>query len=147
VIDTDGTGLRKLTSDWDMTPAWSPDGRRIAFARRANLGGSGPGGVNTYPADSFSLYVIDSDGQNLRRLTSASTTVDYAPSWSSDGRHIAFTRDPDGAQDAYATFEFATGTRGGPLSAIYVIGADGSELREVTEETNGDVQPDWYGPN
>ena len=146
VIDADGSGLRRLTEEQDFTPSWSPDGRRIVFARRANLGGTAPGGVNTTPADSSSLFVINADGTSLRRVTNDSSVVDFAPDWSPDGDEIVFTRDPDGSQDAYATFEFATGTRGGPLASIYVVGADGSGIQELTEPTSGDVYADWYGP-
>ena len=60
-------------NDW---PAVSPDGRRVAF------GSSRSGDVE--------LYVVDFDGQNLRRLTTRKG-LDMRPSWSPDGRLVAFT--------------------------------------------------------
>lgn len=66
----------------DVTPAWSPDGRRIVFSSaRAN-------GVNA-------IWVMDADGRGLRALTEVPPTgavADYFPSWSPDGRHVAFQR-------------------------------------------------------
>lgn len=66
----------------DVTPAWSPDGRRIAFSSaRAN-------GVNA-------IWVMNADGSGLRPLTEVPPTTevaDYFPNWSPDGRQIAFQR-------------------------------------------------------
>lgn len=60
-------------------PAWSPDGKTIAFV--SNMAG----GSET------DLYLMDSDGKNLERI-SALPGDEYAPSWSPDGDAIAFTR-------------------------------------------------------
>ena len=52
-----GRNLTRLTDGvWDKEPAWSPDGRKIAFAG--------------YPEElNFEIYVIDADGTNRTRLT------------------------------------------------------------------------------
>ena len=78
VIALDGSGLRQLTTfaGNDFHPAWSPDGRQIAYA--SYIGGG--------TAD---IYIIDSDGSNLRQLT-ATTPYEYEPTWSPDGLLIAF---------------------------------------------------------
>jgi len=83
-ITRQGGDLRQLTRDNldDVDPVWSPDGRRIAFARRViDFAG--------YPS---SLYVMDADGGRLRRLTKPGYTPDPAPSWSPDNVHIVFAR-------------------------------------------------------
>jgi Tol biopolymer transport system component len=63
-------------------PAWSPDGSRIALTG-TNVGSS-------------SLYLLDLEGAQVRRLTSAGHS-DLQPAWSPDGRTLAFTSDRGGA--------------------------------------------------
>ena len=85
VMDSDGSGHVRLTDDpaIDSDPAWSPDGRRIAFVSRRN------GRVDH-------IYVMDSDGRNLKQLTQDSNSSE--PAWSPDGAKIAFTRSEAGKQ-------------------------------------------------
>jgi TolB protein len=73
VINADGTGLQQLTDGLD--PAWSPDGKRVAFAR--------------WRKPSPGIYVIDQDGKNEAQVFGS----DYpkAPVWSPDGARLAIT--------------------------------------------------------
>lgn len=87
VLDADGSNPRNLTNDpksYDGWPVWSPDGRRIAFS-------SGPPGRSPHR-----LQLIDVDGSNRIALTEASAPgafiYDTQPSFSRDGRRLAFTR-------------------------------------------------------
>jgi len=73
VINADGTGLRRLTDG--MEPAWSPDGKKVAFARWRDPRG---------------LYVIDEDGSNETLIFG--WVAAKGPAWSPDGSRIAFTR-------------------------------------------------------
>ena len=67
------------------TPAWSPDGTRIAFT---SYGSGGP-----------AIWVMDSDGGNARALTSSGDHIDALPTWSPNGREIAFQRNgPSGTR-------------------------------------------------
>lgn len=79
-MSSDGSGHRRLTRnrDAEASPAWSPDGRRIAFH-------SGTG-----------LFVMNADGSSARRLTR--NPEDHSPAWSPDGNCIAFGR---GGRDIY----------------------------------------------
>lgn len=86
-----GARLRRLTSSPDPQgePAWSPDGKQIAFAMTLCSGG----------ADCIGrlgeVFVARSDGSHQRELTTPAGNelrTEY-PSWSPDGRHIAALRE------------------------------------------------------
>lgn len=78
IINTDRTGYGNLTKqpDVETEPAWSPDGKKIAFSssRRGN----------------WQIFVMNSDGSGLYQLTKRDTANDRYPTWSPDGKWIAF---------------------------------------------------------
>lgn len=79
-IEIDGEHPAKLTDGpADLTPAWSPDGARIAFATVAD------GRTDT------DLYVIDADGGNRRQLADEPKGHESGPEWSSDGTCVFAT--------------------------------------------------------
>jgi PKD repeat protein len=74
LANTDGSGLIPLTQGpEDYGPAWSRDGRRLAFYR-GSWGQSG-------------LYIMDADGSNVVQRAASGRD----PTWSPDGKWIAFT--------------------------------------------------------
>ena len=85
---SDGNGRANLTNDAsdDSTPAWSPDGKQIAFT---STRGGRP-----------QIYVMDADGKNLRRV-SQGDAADFSPTWSPDGNWIAFASFRGGSTDIY----------------------------------------------
>lgn len=85
VIDLRRGSVRTLTdgSGFDESPAWSPDGRRIAFVRTSISGGT----ATTHSE----IWVMRADGRGARALTQ-NTVDDLAPAWSADGRQVAFVR-------------------------------------------------------
>jgi TolB protein len=81
VVPLDGSKPgRRLTrgSDAEIDPAWSPDGHRIAFARRVR--------------GSFDLFSVRADGSGELRLTDTPGVDEATPAWSPDGSRIAFSR-------------------------------------------------------
>jgi Tol biopolymer transport system component len=120
VINADGSGQKRVTGiasggRWASSPAWSPDGRKVAF--HDTLQGH------------RGIYVVRSDGSGLRRLTRpVARGFDVFPVWSPDGREIAFLR-MDGDNNAQN-------------EAVYVINADGSGLRKLADEASF-AAPDW----
>lgn len=87
---------------------WSPDGTRIAFS--ATVDGN---------AD---IYVMDADGKNVTRLTTAPES-DTEPDWSPDGGTIAFTSARDGA------------------TQVWAMNADGSGARSLTSGAGANSSP------
>ena len=80
--------LVRTQGEWkDGSPAWSPDGRRLAFYSERD--------------GNAEIYVMNADGTGVRRLTRTSADEGY-PSWSPDGRTIAFDSDRDGNFDVFA---------------------------------------------
>lgn len=122
VMRADGSQQTRLTNDQadDYYPEWSPDGRRIVFNSNRH-------DVNQ---PHLSIYVMDADGTNVTRVTSAPPqTDDWRPSWSPDGSQIAFERRDFAADD---TME------------IYVVGVDGSDERNITNNAAArDAMPVW----
>ena len=77
-------GLR----DGAYLPAYSPDGKRIAFAATAE------------GASAQDIFVMNADGSNRRRLTTHPDS-DTTPTWSPSGAQIAFTSDRTGKPQIY----------------------------------------------
>ena len=78
------------------------------------------------------IYVMDDDGSNQHRLTN-NPASDYAPSWSPDGKRIAFVSDRDGHVNI----------RGFPTSEIYVMDANGRNPQNLTNDPSDDTSPSW----
>jgi hypothetical protein len=87
-IQDDGSTLTQLTETGfrDLSPAWSPDGSRIAFVSERD--------------GNAEIYVMDSDGSDQTRLTD-DLGADVSPAWSPDGRYIVFSSDRSGNQEIY----------------------------------------------
>lgn len=77
-VNADGTNLQQLTSDSlnEVTPKWSPDGKKIVYCVD----------IDTVNSD---IYIMDADGQNRRRLTTFPGD-DSHPNWSPDGKRIIY---------------------------------------------------------
>ena len=77
MINTDGTSLKQLTSakDGSSQPAWSPDGKQLAFVRA----------VDTKPQ----IFILPMDGGEAKQLTHSKYGASN-PKWSPDGKQILF---------------------------------------------------------
>ena len=119
VMDGDGRNKRRVTENrsGDRLPAWSPDGKKIAFESNRN-------NVNK---DHRQIWVIDADGKNPMRLTDG--LVDSYPDWSPDGTKIVY--------DAHLVPEEHNLAPGG----IAVMDADGSNKRLVKNARG--LHPTW----
>jgi Tol biopolymer transport system component len=117
VMDADGENLKRLThnSVFDYYPAWSPDGKKIAFSRRSEDG-------------NYDIWVMKADGKKQKNLTNTPTVDEIVPAWSPDGKKLAVSSYPDGNFDVDALVWDAM--------EIYVIEVHGSN--PPTRLTNND---------
>lgn len=146
VVRSDGGGFRQLTRDRrDRSPAWSPDGRRLAFERagriylmaadgtsvrrlmppsaRGRQAAWSPNGREIAFIRTGALFVVRADGTRQRLLYRRKGVVANRPTWSPDGRRIAF-----GVTDADLD------EQGGlDYGSILVIGRGGGPARRVTD--------------
>lgn len=109
----DGGGTRKLVAD-GSAPSWSPDGRRIAFTSSRD--------------GNDEIYVINSDGSGLTRLTERPDFRDLSPRWSPDGTRIVFE-----TQVISTSFDIA------------IMNADGTGLMNLTGGRASEGRPVWLG--
>jgi len=88
-----------------------------------------------------SIYVVDADGSNLRRLSARPGWDTVQLSWSPDGRYLAYDGTPDGSPVP----SLANGTTGQmPPLDVFVIRADGSGELNVTNTTSATERgPKW----
>lgn len=117
-VKLDGSGRRvvvRLRGADIANPVYSPDGRRIAFEYWPDN-----------PSDLYAsgIYTVRADGTGLRRVTAASNQ-DRTPTWSPDGRWLAFSRHkPSEIQ-------------------VYKVRADGTRLDKLTSIAKNAINPAW----
>ena len=89
--------LVRTQVDWkDGSPAWSRDGKRIAFYSERD--------------GNAEIYVMNADGTGVTRLTNTRADEGY-PAWSPDGRTLSFDSDRDGNFDVFAMNDDGTNVR------------------------------------
>jgi TolB protein len=113
-MKTDGSQKRRIAYEPAMgeirTPCWSPDGKKIVHIRY--IGISSP-----------EIFVMDTNGTNSIRLT-FNNSDDRNPKYSPDGTKIAFLSQRRAGED---------------LVHLWVMNADGSGLRQLTNEGVGEA--------
>jgi len=124
VINTDGSGMQRLTTSHGEYPAWSPDGSQIAFASTRD--------------GNYEVYVMNADGTDQTRLTD-DPAYDMSPVWSPDGKQIAF----DTQRDIFPPKEVGVG----PEFEIHVMNTDGSGDTRLTDNMQEDRFPTWAPEN
>ncbi|MEA3494010.1 MAG: Ig-like domain-containing protein [Candidatus Margulisiibacteriota bacterium] len=119
IMDADGGNQRQITSDNDSetSPAFSPDGQRIAYASNR----TGELGINKW-----NIWTVDLDGTNPAQITADENTAkDDYPSFSPDGKKIAFASDQSGNFD------------------VWSVNLDGSSKAQITSSSETETMPAW----
>jgi TolB protein len=109
----DGADMKRISFEgsYNTSPAWSPKGDKIVFAGRR--GGN-------------QIFIVNPDGSGLTQLTSQGNNED--PSFSPDGRYIAFVSDRDG------------------VKGVYIMRTSGESQQRITPRTMKAYGPRW-SPN
>jgi WD40-like Beta Propeller Repeat/Lysyl oxidase len=127
-----------------VDPAWSPDGRRLAFVA-PGAGGAGD------------VFVADADGTHRGRITRTDRVAERSPSWSPDGRHLVVERggrlvivraDGGGERRLGPGVEPAWSPGGRRIAFtdgdnVYLVSAKGGRARPVTSAPGAQTAPAW----
>jgi TolB protein len=153
VIDPLGSKPRRLVEG--KSPAWAPDGGRIAYC------------VHMGPRGFGQIQVINADGSGRRQLTHVKGGT-CLPEWSPDGEKLAFTvygKEPfisigDKNGENVATITEGYGARWSPdgkqlvfcrnpqgrktKGSIWIVNADGTGARRIIEDDSDILEPTWF---
>ncbi len=126
ILDLDNGKSTKLTSGNDNFPMWSPRGDRICFTR--DTGGT----------KSFDIFTIRPDGTDLKQLTNASGN-DAHCAWSPDAKYIVFSSSRLDFRDEAPLYDGSPQ----PYAELFVMNADGSNPRPITDDKWEEGTPAW----
>ncbi|KAF2183118.1 dipeptidyl peptidase IV/CD26, N-terminal domain-containing protein [Zopfia rhizophila CBS 207.26] len=127
IMDLTDKSVRVLTNATDNLPFWSPDGELIVFTRKTS-------------ATNFDVCTIRPDGTDLKVLTMSEANDAHAV-WTADGR-ILYSSGMYGFRDEAAIYDNTFQ----PYGQIFVMNADGSDKRILTDSMWEDSMP-LYIPN
>jgi Tol biopolymer transport system component len=116
--------VRKLTTEFDNFPAFSPSGDLITFTRRS---------VKT---DDYDIFTMRPDGTDIKQLTTAPGNDSHS-SWSPDGKFILWSSARYGFKDEAPLYDNSFQ----PFAQIFIMKADGSDQHALTYSRWEDSMP------
>ena len=167
IVNTDGTGFRKITSGANNNgfASFSPDGQRVAYR---TMGPDGEGlrimnlengritaltdDYDNFPVwsprgdliafvrkvdNDFEVFTVRPDGKDVKRLTHSKGN-DAHLNWSPDGTRILFATTRMGFKD-----EALYTSSPQPYGELFVMRFDGTEVEQITDNQWEDAGPAW----
>ena len=128
IMNLESGNIRILTDQLDNLPDWSVNDL-IVFTRKS-------------ADDNFDIYTIKPDGTGLKRLTDHPASDAHAV-WSYDGMQIMWSGGENGFKDEAALYDHSFQ----PYGQIWVMNADGSNKRPVTDSHWEDSMPCYVPPD
>ena len=122
IVNLSDGAVRTLTTGYDNVPCWSAKDR-IFFSRLAD--------------DGFHIFAINPDGTSLTQLTKGPYD-DTHPACASDGEHVLFSSSRNGFKDEAPLEDIPQ-----PYGELFVMNADGSEQRALTDNRWEEGTPAW----
>ena len=136
---------------------WSPDGATVAFAMAVDR------------PDAYEIFLMNADGTNVRQLTRGLEGVGGSLDWSPDGKYLLIYAGPagdknifridveaqtasqltDGGNNAACSYSpdgqwiAFNSLRNNDQADLFVMRADGSSMRQITDDPEPDWQPQW----
>lgn len=158
-VDNNGENANLLYAGPNTIVAadWSPDGRTIAFAMAVKS------------QDDYEVFLMNSDGTNAVQLTNGLPGIGGSLDWSPDSRYLLIyagaqgdknifkidvqaktaTQLTNGGNNAACSFSpdgqwiAFNSLRNNDQADLYIMRADGSDVRQVTTDPEPDWQPQW----
>lgn len=123
ILTLEEHSVRVLTTEYDNLPFWSPDGSLITFTRK-------------HDGNNFDIYTIRPDGSDVRQLTTSPANDAHAI-WTADSRYLLWNSGMYGFKDEAALYDNTFQ----PYGAIFIMRADGSDKRQLTDSPWEDGMP------
>ena len=131
VMNADGSNIRQITNNnvADYGPVWSPDTTSDLIAFVSSGVGRRPDIPSIYTVDLLCLNQSDGCQDSSVILTPEDGGVD--PAWSPDGSRLVFVSGRDGTPEV-------------GNSELYIMDANGGNVRRLTDDPNDDRFPAWW---
>ena len=117
LMNADGSNQHRIyySTAMNVDTSWSPDGREIIFTSDKEDNGTG----------NFEIFAVEPETTTPERRLTFRRGYDIYPTYSPDGKHVAFVGKSDGN------------------SEIYLMNADGTGLVRLTRDAGEDTEPSW----